>query len=214
MHRTRIKICGLTRPEDAAAAVAAGVDALGVVLAPSKRQATLEQAERVLTEAPPFVGRVGVFVDAPLEQVRESAARLHLSAVQLHGSESPEECAAIGLPVVKALRVGADFDPQVIEAYRGVVSIVLLDTLIDGEQGGTGVPFGWSAVARRLPTIAPVVIAGGLTPGNVAEAIRLFHPFGVDVSSGVESSPGVKDHRLIEEFVAAVRAADQEVSDV
>lgn len=212
--RTRIKICGLTRPEDAAAAVAAGADAVGVVLAPSKRRVTLEQAERVLAGVPASVCRIGVFVDAPVEEIRETAARLHLSAVQLHGTESPEECAAVGLAVAKAFRVGSDFDLRVVEAYRGVVSVVLLDTLVVGEQGGTGVAFDWSVLGDGLPDIARVAIAGGLDPGNVAAAIRLFRPFGVDVSSGVESSPGVKDRRLIEEFVAVVRAADREVSDV
>ena len=212
MHRTRIKICGLTRPEDAAAAVSSGADALGVVLAPSRRRVTLDEAERVLAATPPFVGRVGVFVDASTDEIREAAERLSLSAVQLHGSETPEQCAEIGMPVVKAFRVGPDFDPAVTDAYRGVISIALLDTFVSGEQGGTGLAFDWYAIAERLPDLAPVVLAGGLRPDNVVEAIRVLRPFGVDVSSGVETAPGVKDPALIARFCSAVRFADGEAT--
>ena len=207
MHRTRIEICGLTRPEDAAAAVAAGADALGVILAPSKRQVTLEQATAVFAEAPPLVARVGVFVDAHVDDVWEACARLGLHAVQFHGDEAPETCEASPVPVIKALRVSPGFDPLTVERYRGVVSALLLDTFVAGEQGGTGQAFGWREVAGRLPQWAPVLLAGGLGPDNVAEAIDVLTPFAVDVSSGVEQSPGVKDHRLIERFVAAVRSA-------
>lgn len=211
---TRIKVCGFTRPEDALGAFEAGVRAFGVVLAPSRRQVTLELAEEILAPLPDGVMRIGVFVDAPAGEVAEAAARLGLTLVQLHGSESPEYCAALGLPVMKALRVGPDFDPALAERYRGAVTALLLDTLVAGEQGGTGVPFDWSAVASRMPRIAPVIVAGGLRPDNVAEAIRVLRPFGVDVSSGVESSPGVKDMELIRSFVAAVEAADTEGTDV
>ena len=208
MYRTRIKICGLTRPEDAAAAVAAGADALGVVLAPSKRQVTLEQAAAVFADVPPLVARVGVFVDAHADEVWEAVARLGLTAVQFHGDEAPETCETAPVPVIKAFRVGSDFDPAEVERYRGVVSALLLDTLVAGEQGGTGQVFGWHDAAGRLPTWAPVLLAGGLGPDNVAEAIDVLQPFAVDVSSGVEHAPGVKDHHLIERFAAAVRAAD------
>lgn len=206
--RTRIKICGLTRPEDAACAVAAGADALGVVLAPSKRQVTLAQAAAVFADVPPLVARVGVFVDARADDVWEAVARLGLTAVQFHGDEAPETCATAPAPVIKALRVGPDFDPAEAERYRGTVSALLLDTFVVGERGGTGQAFGWHDVAGRLPTWAPVVLAGGLGPDNVAAAIGALGPFAVDVSSGVEHAPGVKDHHLIERFAAAVRAAD------
>ena len=210
MYRTRIKICGLTRPEDAAAAVAAGADALGVVLAPSKRRVTLDQAAAVFAEVPPLVARIGVFVDAHADEVWEACARLSLTAVQFHGDETPETCDAAPVPVIKALRVGPGFDPAQVDDYRGTVAALLLDTLVPGgEQGGTGVAFDWHAVASRLPRWAPVLLAGGLGPDNVAEAIGALRPFAVDVSSGVEIAPGVKDHRLIERFVAAVRNADE-----
>lgn len=210
MRRTRIKVCGLTRPEDAAAAVACGADALGVILAPSKRRATLDQAAAVFAEVPPCVARIGVFVDAPADEVWEAVARLGLSAVQYHGSEAPETCAAAPAPVIKALGVGACFDPTQADAYRGSVAALLLDTAVAGACGGTGVSFDWYDVARRLPGWAPVFVAGGLTPGNVGEAVRVLRPYAVDVSSGVESAPGVKDHAMIERFAMAVRAADSE----
>ena len=210
MHRTRIKICGLTRPEDAAATVAAGADALGVVLAPSRRRVTLDQAAAVFADVPPLVARVGVFVNAHADQVWEACARLSLTAVQFHGDETPEACDAAPVPVIKALRVGPGFDPAQVDDYRGTVAALLLDTLVPGgEQGGTGVAFDWHAVASRLPRWAPVLLAGGLGPDNVAEAIGVLKPYAVDVSSGVEKAPGVKDHRLIERFVAAVHNADE-----
>lgn len=208
MRRTRIKICGLTRAEDAAAAVAAGADALGVVLARSKRQVTLDQAAAVLSAVPPLVTRVGVFVDARPDDVRAACARLGVHVAQFHGDESPEACAASPVPVIKALRVGPGFDPAGLERYRGSVSAFLLDTMVAGEQGGTGRSFGWSDVTGRLPAWAPVILAGGLAPGNVARAIGILRPFAVDVSSGVELAPGIKDHGRIERFVSAVRAAD------
>lgn len=216
MTRTRIKICGLMRPEDAAAAVAAGADAVGVVLAPSKRGVTLEQAERVLAGVPEAVARAGVFVDAPIGDVIEATRLLGLRAVQLHGAESAGYCRTVShsAAVVKAVRVGADFDPHPLEAYRDVVAALLLDTLVPGQEGGTGQVFDWMLAAGRMPRWARVVLAGGLAPENVADAIRLMRPYAVDVSSGVEDAPGVKNRELMERFVAAVRAADQEVRDV
>ncbi|MBN1193027.1 MAG: phosphoribosylanthranilate isomerase [Coriobacteriia bacterium] len=210
MHRTRIKICGLTRPEDAAAAVEAGADALGVVLAPSKRQVTLKEAALVFADVPPIVARIGVFVDAHADEVWEAVARLGLTAVQYHGSEAPETCEASPVPVIKALRVGPGFDPAAADAYRGVVAALLLDALVPGEQGGTGVAFDWHGVEGAVPTWAPTILAGGLGPGNVAEAIRVLGPYAVDVSSGVEQSPGVKDRAMVAAFCAAVRVADRE----
>ena len=214
MRRTRIKICGLTRPEDAAHAVSSGADALGVVLAPSKRQVTLDQAAEAFADVPPLVARIGVFVDASADEVWEAVARLGLTAVQFHGDEAPETCAAAPVPVIKAVRVGPGFDRLSVDVYCGSVSALLFDTLVPGgAHGGTGLAFDWHDVAGRLPDWAPAIVAGGLAPQNVAEAVRVFAPLAVDVSSGVESSPGIKDHALIDAFCAAVRAADLEVED-
>lgn len=209
MPRTRIKVCGIMSAEDASAAVAAGADALGVVLAPSPRRLTLGQAEAALVGVPPFVGRIGVFVDADPAFVADAVARLALSAVQFHGTESPEACATAPAPVIKAFRVRQGFDAAEIERYEGAVVAVLLDAFVPGIAGGTGRTFDWDA-ARAVPGWAPLVLAGGLTDVNVGEAVRRLHPFAVDVSSGVEVSPGIKDHDAIRSFVAAVRAADDE----
>ncbi len=208
--RTRVKVCGITTPVDAAAAVRAGADALGVILSDSLRQVTLEEAEEICAAVPPFVARVGVFVDAPEHFVAEAVARLNLTAVQFHGAESPERCAAAPAPVIKAVRVGPGFDPAEAEAYRGCVSALLYDTLVEGMDGGTGRTFPWES-ALPLPEWAPVVVAGGLHPGNVGGAIAALSPFAVDVSSGVEERPRYKDRIRLHAFVAAVRAADEEV---
>jgi len=141
--RTRIKICGLTRPQDAAAAVSSGADAVGVILAPSKRRVTLEQAVVVFAEVPRSVARVGVFADAQADDVWEAVARLGLAAVQFHGDESPETCESAPAPVIKALRVGPGFDGADVDRYRGAVAALLLDTYVAGEQGGTGMAFDW-----------------------------------------------------------------------
>ena len=208
--RTRVKVCGLTSAIDAAEAVRAGADALGVILAESRRQVTLTEAERIFAEVPPFVARVGVFVDAPADYVERAVARLALTAVQFHGSESAERCAAAPAPVIKAVRVGPGFDAGALDVYRGSVAALLLDTYVEGVHGGTGRTFPWDTVAP-LPSWAPVIVAGGLNPVNVGAAIRALAPYGVDVSSGVEERLRQKDRMKLHAFVAAVHAADEEV---
>ena len=207
--RTTIKVCGVCRPEDAREAVRAGADAIGVVLAPSRRQVTLDEAEAVMARVPGGVMRVAVFVDADPAFVAEAVRRLRLDRVQFHGSESPEQCEAAAAPVVKVLRVAPGFDPSAAEAYRGSVAALLLDTFVTGQDGGSGRAFDWEAVVP-LPQGAPVMVAGGLTAETVAEAIRILHPAGVDVSSGVEARLGEKDPEKLRAFCEAVRAADEE----
>jgi len=206
--RTRVKICGITNPEDARTAVEAGADFLGVVLAPSPRQVTLEAAERALADVPEVVGRVGVFVDADPAFVAEAVKRLGLTTVQFHGSETPEMCALASAPVVKVIRVGTDFALSETEPFRGTVTAFLLDTLDTRKAGGTGRTFDWHVISRNRPGGVSLYLAGGLTPLNVAEAIRIVRPFAVDVSSGVEERPGHKDRLKVQAFMAAVRAAD------
>jgi phosphoribosylanthranilate isomerase len=205
-----VKVCGLTSADDAAEAVRAGADAVGVILAESPRQVTLTEAEQIFAAVPPFVARVGVFVDAPADYVERAVARLNLAAVQFHGYETPEQCAAAPAPVIKAVRVGRDFDDSELEHYLGVVAGLLLDTLVEGVDGGSGRTFPWERVAP-LPAWAPVIVAGGLNPVNVGGAIRALAPYGVDVSSGVEERLRYKDRARLHAFVAAVRAADEEV---
>lgn len=208
MHRTRIKICGLTRAADAEACVAAGADAVGVVLhADSPRWIGLEDAARVLRDVPPPVARIGVFVDASMDFVIEAVAALSLSMVQFHGNESPEFCSSSPIPVIKALQVGKGFATEIVEPFRGRTGAVLLDTYSPHMRGGTGTTLRWHQLPA-LPEWAPLFLAGGLNAGNVGEAISTLHPFAVDVSSGVEASPGVKDHSAIHAFCDAVRRAD------
>lgn len=209
--RTRVKICGITDEADAALAVAVGADAVGVVLAESPRRVTLEQAKEALSAVPPLVTRVGVFVDAEPAFVAEAVRTLRLGAVQLHGDEPPEACANAPVPAIKAFRVSGPEALAAIGAYRGAVGAVLLDARVPGARGGTGVTFDWEAVRGALPSWAPVVVAGGLHAENVGTAIRTLRPYAVDVSSGVESAPGVKDPAKVRRFMAAVRAGDAEV---
>ncbi len=200
----RIKVCGLTRPEDALAAEAVGADALGVIFAAgSKRRVDVDQARRVLDPVGPFVARVGVFVDAPVRAVLEAVRGARLSAVQLHGREDAATVAEIALhvPVVRAVRWRPGFDPAV-HAAEPIAAL-----LVDGPEPGSGVAFDWTVAAAALARGPRWVLAGGLTPGNVARAVDRLRPYGVDVASGVESSPGVKDHALLRAFVAAVRGA-------
>jgi phosphoribosylanthranilate isomerase len=212
--RTRVKVCGLTRASDARAAVAAGADALGVILVPGARRAvTLEQAAEVLAAAPPSVLRIGVFVDAPAADVREAVERLGLDEVQFSGDETPEACAAAPVPVIKAFHVGPGFSLEQVVPYQGAIAAALLDTAASGERGGTGQVFDWSIVTTMCVGV-PVILAGGLNPGNVGEAIAVARPFAVDVSSGVEAALREKDPVLIEEFIAAVRSADATATDM
>jgi phosphoribosylanthranilate isomerase len=211
VKRTRIKICGVTSAQDASAAVAAGADAVGVIFAPSKRQVTIEQATEVLAVVPPPLARIGVFVDADAGLVEEAVARCRLSAAQFSGAESPALCREARVPVIKVIPVGEDFGWRAAEPYRGAVAALLLDTFVPGQAGGTSRAFAWGSI-DHMPDWAPVFVAGGLSPENVSACIRVLRPFAVDVSSGIEKSPGVKDAERIAAFVAAVRTADQEVA--
>ena len=207
MHRTRIKICGITNAHDAALAVAAGADAIGVIFAPSPRQVTVEQAAAALAEVAPPVARIGVFVDPTVEEVNVAVAACGLTAVQLSGHESCVLCDALAIPMLKTIHVGTDFDLNCVEPYRGHVSALLLDTQLAGKAGGTSQAFDWQRPGV-LPGWAPSFVAGGLNPENVAGCIEALHPYAVDVSSGVEASPGIKDADKITAFCAAVRDAD------
>jgi len=209
--RTRIKICGITNTEDAEVAVEAGADAIGVIFAESPRQVTIEQAVAALAAVPAPVGRVGVFVDADLAFVHEAIATCGLTAVQYSGSESPEYCDASPVGVIKTIAVGTDFGFESAEPFRNHAAALLLDTYSADKAGGTSQAFAWRSLGV-VPGWAPFYVAGGLGPDNVAECIDALHPYAVDVSSGVESAPGIKDHAKVQAFCAAVRAADREVS--
>lgn len=199
---TRIKICGITRREDALAAIEAGADAIGLVFADSPRRVSIDFACDIMEILPPFVSLVGVFVDEDNIVVRNIAERLTLDWVQLHGDESPEYCDSLCLKVIKRFNVRPS---DTAESLRNVMDrYPVAGRLLDPGRG-TGATFDWK-LARGLA--GPLIVSGGLTPENVADAIRVLRPFAVDVASGVESSPGVKDVSKIRAFVAAVRRAD------
>jgi phosphoribosylanthranilate isomerase len=199
----RVKTCGITRREDALVAMEAGVHALGLVFHPeSPRFIAPSQARRMIVSLPPLVSWVGVFVNQYAGVVLETARQVGLDTLQLHGEESRQECHYClekGFRVIKAIRVALEKDLKVLEGYRGAVSAILLDTRVTGEYGGTGRTFPWK-LARQVKDI-PIILAGGLNPGNVAQAIAEVHPWGVDVSSGVEMAPGLKAPGLIREFM-------------
>ncbi len=201
--RTRVKICGITRPEDGAVACAAGADAIGLnFYSASPRAVDIEQAVTIRRALPPFITVVGLFVNASAETVVETAGRVHLDLLQYHGEETPSQCEAPGLPYMKAVRVNDDTD--VSEASRRFASAkaLILDTHDDKLWGGSGQTFDWDLVPADIEL--PVVVAGGLTPANVADAIGRLHPYAVDVSGGVEQSPGIKDAAKITRFIEEV----------
>jgi phosphoribosylanthranilate isomerase len=203
--RTRIKVCGITRLEDALACVEAGVDVLGFNFWPgSKRHVTVAQAAEIAAALPPGLLRVGVFVRAMPADVRSTVAALGLGAVQLHGDEDPADYLDAGVPLWQVLRIESSLPGSV----SARAAEVMLDARVEG-FGGSGKSFDWSLVhgARRYGL--PFWLAGGLTPANVGEAVRRAEPPGVDVASGVESRPRMKDPALVRAFVAAVRAAEE-----
>jgi len=212
--RIRIKVCGITRAEDAAAAVALGVDALGFIFAEqSPRFITPDQARGIIADLPPFVTPVGVFVDARRHDVEEIIRFCHLAAVQLHGEESPKYCErvrrhAAPCRVIKAFRVHPLLQPEQLLPYAPEVAGFLFDTWRQGQAGGTGEVFDWSRVSSwHLPR--PIILAGGLKPDNVAACLRHLRPFALDVNSGVEHSPGIKAPELLRAFVAEVRRVEE-----
>jgi phosphoribosylanthranilate isomerase len=210
VYRTRIKICGITRQSDALAAINAGVDALGLVFYPgSARALSLADAEAVVRSLPPLITLVGLFVDAEAGLVEEACQRLPLGLLQFHGQETDDFCRGFSRPWMKALRIADDSDvPAMIDQHPGAAAI-LLDTWRADQPGGTGDSFNWRQVPAN-PT-RPLVLAGGLNAGNVGRAISMTQPFAVDVSGGVEESPGIKNREKMEQFVAAVNAENQRV---
>lgn len=206
MIRVRSKICGITRVEDALAAVEAGADAIGLVFyAKSPRAVSIEQAKAIVAALPPFVTSVGLFVDMPRETLQALLREVPLGLLQFHGDESPADCEGFARPYIKALRVRADQDvARMMAPYSGACGI-LLDTFVEGVPGGTGAAFDWSLVPCEAGK--PIILAGGLTPDNVAQAIAQVRPYAVDVSGGVEAAKGIKDAGKVKAFLQAVQCA-------
>ena len=203
----RIKICGITNLEDALLAAELGAHALGFIFyAKSPRRLEPEAAREIIRQLPPLVLSVGVFVNEEAAVVRELAARVGLDWVQLHGQESPEYCRSLGRRVLKGFRIKDEDSLQELPAYRGAVQALLLDTYKQGQTGGTGEAFDWE-LAVRAKEYGPIVLAGGLTAANVAQAVAAVRPQAVDVASGVEAAPGKKDPEKLRAFFRAVASS-------
>ncbi|MBR0566216.1 phosphoribosylanthranilate isomerase [Azoarcus sp. L1K30] len=206
MSRTRIKICGLTRPQDVRAAVNAGADAIGFVFyPPSPRHITFDRAAELAALLPPFVTAVGLFVNPAPAFVEQALSRVPLQLLQFHGDESEAECARYGRPWIRAARMRAGVDLIEFAACHPGARGILLDAFVDG-YGGGGKTFDWSLIPNGFTR--PIILSGGLDPDNVGEAVRRVRPWAVDVSSGVEVGKGIKDAAMMAAFVAGVRNED------
>ena len=203
---TRVKICGITNLADAQAAVEAGADAVGFIFyEKSPRHVSLAQAAEISKQLPPYVMRVGVFVNAADQVILQAIAEAGLTMLQFHGDEPPEFCGRFGLMNMKAFRIRDAGSLEGISAYQ--TDAYLLDGYSPATLGGTGQTFNWDLAIEAQKFGKPIFISGGLTPENVAEAVGKVLPFGVDVSSGVEAAPGKKDHGKVRAFIAAVKGA-------
>ncbi len=199
----RVKICGITNEDDALFAVAAGADALGFVFASSPRRVSLDKAFDIIRRLPPFVQTVGVFVDAEIEEVIFCRNQLKLDLIQLSGNEDNDYIRAIGPRVVKSVHVKNGVEPD-LDAHGSAT--ILLDTTCNGLMGGTGKTFDWG-IAAKAAILRPVILAGGLNPENVVDAITQVRPYAVDVSTGVEIEPGRKNHEKIKCFIQRAKTA-------
>lgn len=214
--RTRIKMCGITRKKDAEAGIQAGLDALGFIFyEKSPRNVTPDFVRKVVAKIPPFIDCVGVFVDRDREEVEEIVEYCGLTHAQLHGNERPKYCErlerfASPCRVIKAFRVGKKSSASEFTPYDAVVRGYLLDTYVKDSAGGTGKTFDWDII-RSLDLKRPLILAGGLSPDNVVQAVKSVTPYGVDVNSGVETEPGIKDHSKLYDFVSKIRQADLQI---
>jgi len=205
----KVKICGVTNFDDALAAVDAGADALGFMFyEPSPRNVPVKLAADIIRQLPPFIAKVGVFVNATEETVRMIVTECGLDTVQFHGDEPPEFCRRFSpLKIYKAFRLENLESLRALPGYR--TDAWLLDSFVEGKPGGTGAKFNWDLAVEATQLGRPIILAGGLTPENVGGAVRKVRPFAVDVSSGVESAPGKKDHAKLRRFIAAAKAPSE-----
>ena len=210
-ERTRIKICGIREPDHARIAAEAGADAIGLVFyGDSPRHVDAVRAARIARQLPPYVMAVGLFVNSGADEVRLILEEVPLELLQFQGDEPPEFCARFGIPYVRAVRMAPGVDLLECSRRFAGARALLLDAHVPGEAGGTGAAFDWTRIPRDLPI--PVILSGGLTPGNVARAVREVKPWAVDVASGVESTRGTKDPAKIVEFIRSVRREDAATS--
>ncbi len=204
---TAVKICGITRLQDALAAARLGAHAVGFVFySGSPRNISPEQAADIVRRLPPFITAVGLFVDADAQAVTHVLKQVPLGLLQFHGEEAPEFCIGFGIPYIKAVRVKLGVDLVQYARLHSASRGLLLDAYVETTRGGTGTTFDWGLIPHQLPL--PLVLSGGLNAGNVAAAVRCVRPAAVDVSSGVESAPCIKDEHKIAAFIRSVRNAD------
>ncbi len=199
----RVKICGITNLKDALLAVDAGADAVGFVFAESPRRITPDEARKISLALPPFICRVGVFVDEEIKRVKEIASFCKLGILQFHGSESSDYCSSFEQKVIKSFRIRDFSDLEKLSEYK--VGAFLLDAYEEGKLGGTGKVFNWEIAVKAKKYGTPIILSGGLKPENVLEAIKFVQPYAVDASSGVEIRPGGKDSNKMREFIKKVK---------
>jgi phosphoribosylanthranilate isomerase len=205
--KTRVKICGITNVADGLAAAEAGADMIGLMFYESSpRHITLARAAEISRALPPFLMRVGVFVNAPADFVLRAIGECNLTMLQFHGDETSDFCTQFGLMNMKAIRVRDSGSLAQLENYQ--TDAFLLDAHSQNGLGGTGEKFNWELAVAAQKFGKPLFLAGGLTPENIADAVRMVHPFGVDVSSGVESAPGIKDHAKVKAFITAAKSVE------
>jgi phosphoribosylanthranilate isomerase len=204
---TKVKICGLTNWEDALLAIKMGADALGFIFAESPRQITPPKAKAIILNLPPLVKTVGIFVNEDPARINEIKSFCGLDLIQLHGDESPEICRDLMPHSIKAFRIQNEGEIENIIRYQGAVRAILLDTFQKGKAGGTGLTFDWSLAIKAKETGFPVILAGGLSPENIQEAITIVKPYAVDVNSGIEERPGKKDSVLMKQLMENIKKA-------
>ena len=198
----KIKICGITNREDALNAIALDVDAIGFIFYKnSPRYVTPERIEEFILDIPPFINTVGVFVNAEYEEINEVSQRCKLTGIQLHGNETPEFCTQFKLPIIKAIRVSESNDLTNIPKYKGTVNGILLDTKVENVHGGTGRTFDWGLAIEAKEYETPLILSGGINATNISKALKLVNPYGIDLCSGVESEPGIKDYNKMQEVI-------------
>ncbi len=209
----KVKICGITNHEDASEAVRLGADALGFIFAPSPRQIDPELAREIISDLPPFVGTVGVFVNEELSVIQDRVTYCGLDMVQLHGDEPPEFCGELMPRTIKSFRIKDASSLSQIGAYKGRVKALLLDTYQKGLRGGTGKTFDWDLAVEAGKFGMPIILSGGLGPSNIEMAVSTVKPYAVDMSSSIEARPGEKDHALMRELIEKVNSMRRGLSN-
>jgi len=200
----KVKICGITNQQDASAAVELGVDALGFIFAKSPRQIEPDTARAIINSLPPFVMSVGVFVNEDPAKIREIVAFCGLDIIQFHGDEPPDVCSGFMPRAIKAFQLKDESSLEQIKPYYGKVRAFLFDTYSNEKRGGTGKAFDWSLAIKGKAQGVPMILSGGLSPSNIDDAVSTVRPYAVDVNSGVEKSPGIKDHNLMEQLMKVI----------